>query len=80
MPEAGEEYKDDVEKVLVLNEIVSQLRQHKSNNKLAQNAELDKIRLSLPGEMDEELVEELRNISKVKEVEIVKGEFSVNVE
>ena len=79
-PEAGEEYKDDVEKVLVLNEIVSQLRQHKSNNKLAQNAELDKIRLSLPGEMDEELVEELRNISKVKEVEIVKGEFSVNVE
>ena len=79
-PEAGEEYKDDVEKVAVLNDIISQLRQHKSRNKMPQNAELDKVRLSLRSGLDEELVEELKNISRVREVEIVEGEFSVNVE
>ncbi|MEW6748272.1 MAG: valine--tRNA ligase [Candidatus Micrarchaeota archaeon] len=77
-PMAGEEHKDDVEKVSVLNEIISQLRQHKSRNKLPQNAELERVRLSLKGGLDPELVEELKSISRVKEVEIVEGEFSVN--
>ncbi len=78
-PEAGEEYAADVAKVAVLNEVVSQLRQHKSRNKMPQNAELEKVRISLPEPMEAELVEELRCISKIKEVEIVKGDFSVSV-
>ncbi len=79
-PAAGEEYKDEVAKVLVLNEIVSQLRQHKSRNKLPQNAELGTVRLSLPEELDPELAQELKLISKVKDLEIIKGEFSVSVQ
>lgn len=78
-PEAGEEYSKEVAKVEVLSQIVSQLRQHKSRNKLAQNAELELVRLSLPEEMDGELVTELANISKIKKVETVKGEFGVTV-
>jgi valyl-tRNA synthetase len=78
-PDAGEEYKEEVEKVAVLNEIVSQLRQHKSRNKMPQNAELEIVRLSLPQEMGRELLEELANISKIKKVETISGEFSVSV-
>jgi valyl-tRNA synthetase len=51
-PEAGDEFPEDVKRVEVLKEVVSQLRQYKSNNKMSQAAELDKIRLSLPEEMD----------------------------
>jgi valyl-tRNA synthetase len=76
-PSAGNEYSEDVRKVDVLNKVVSEIRQHKSRNKLPQNAELDVIRLSLPEEMDAELLEELRNISKIKKIEMIKGEFSV---
>lgn len=78
-PEAGDEYKADVDKVAVLSEIVSQVRQHKSKNKLPQNADLEGIRLSLPDGMDGELVDELKKISRIKAVEIVKGEFSVSI-
>ncbi|MBU0532797.1 valine--tRNA ligase [Candidatus Micrarchaeota archaeon] len=76
-PEAGEE--QEVKEVETLKEIVSQLRQYKSNNKMAQNAELEKIRLSLPQEMSKELLDELKEISKIKEIETNKGEFSVIV-
>jgi valyl-tRNA synthetase len=79
-PEAGKEYKDDVAKVATLTEIVSQLRQHKSRNKLPQNAELETVRLSVPDGLDAELIEELKKISRVKNVEMIKGEFSVSVE
>ena len=78
-PEAGNEYPEEVEKVAVLSEVVSQIRQHKSRNKMPQNAELEKVRLSLPKAMDDELLEELKRISKVKEVETVSGEFSVSI-
>jgi valyl-tRNA synthetase len=79
-PEAGEEYPEDVKKVEVLKEVVSQLRQHKSNNKMSQAAEIGKVRLSLPEEMDQELLDQISKISKVKEIETQKGEFSVTVE
>ncbi|MFH0737528.1 MAG: valine--tRNA ligase [Candidatus Micrarchaeota archaeon] len=77
-PEAGDGYETDVARVAVLNGIVSQLRQHKSRNKLPQNAELEIVRLSLPDGIEGELLEELKKISRVKNVEIVKGEFSVS--
>ncbi|MCI0503562.1 valine--tRNA ligase [Candidatus Micrarchaeota archaeon] len=77
-PDAGNEYAGDAAKVAVLNEIVSQLRQHKSRNKLPQNAELAKVRLSLQDGLDPELIEELKKISHVGDVEIIKGEFSVS--
>ncbi|VVC03973.1 Isoleucine--tRNA ligase [Candidatus Bilamarchaeum dharawalense] len=79
-PEAGEEYKEEVAMVNVLSEVVSQLRQYKSKNKFAQNTELNLVRISLPEEMDGELVDELAKISKIKKVEVIKGEFSVTVE
>ncbi|MDD5340295.1 MAG: valine--tRNA ligase [Candidatus ainarchaeum sp.] len=78
-PEAGPEYADEVAKVTLLNAIVSELRQHKARNRLAQNAELAKVRLSLPQGMDAELLSELQKISKIKELETVKGEFGVSV-
>ena len=79
-PDAGPEYKDIAGKVAVLNDVVSQLRQHKSRNKMPQNAELDKVRLSLKDGLDPELAKELKLISKVKDLEIIEGEFSVSVQ
>ncbi len=73
-PSAGDEYVDDVAKVAVLGEIVSRLRQHKSGNKLPQNADLDSVRIALPQELDNELVEELKQISRVKKVEMLKAD------
>ncbi len=78
-PEGGPEYAEEVGKVAVLNAIVSELRQHKARNRLAQNAELAKVRLSLPQEMDRELLSELQKISKIRELEAVRGEFGVSV-
>ncbi len=78
-PEAGPEYAGDVAKVEVLKAVVSELRQHKARNRMAQNAELEKVRLSLPQEMDAGLLSELQKISKVKEIETVKGEFGVSI-
>jgi valyl-tRNA synthetase len=79
-PTDGDEFKDEVEKVAVLNEIVSQLRQYKARNKMPQNAELETVRLSLPHGMDAELLEELSKISKIRNIETLEGEFSVTVE
>jgi hypothetical protein len=61
------------------NRIVAELRQHKARNKMAQNAELEKVRLSLPENLLPELCSELKLISKVKEIEQVSGEFGVSV-
>ena len=62
----------------VFNEIITQIRQHKAKNKLAQNAELGVVRISSPEEIDEELIEELKKISKIKTVETIKGELTVS--
>jgi len=77
-PEAGEEHADDVRKVATLCEVVSQIRQHKSRNKMPQNAELPLVRLSLPERMEGELASELKMISKIKELQVIEGEFSVS--
>ncbi len=78
-PKGGEEYSEDITKVEVLNAIVSELRQYKSSNKMPQNAELELVRLSLPEEMDKELISELYMISKIKKIDTVKGDFGVTV-
>jgi valyl-tRNA synthetase len=79
-PEAGDEYKDEVEKVAPLNELISQLRQYKSNNKLAQNAELESVLVTTPRKLDKELIEELSKISKIKNIENTEGELSISVQ
>lgn len=78
-PEAGNEYKDETERVIAFNGIVSLLRQHKAKNKMAQNAELAHVRISTPDLIEPELIEELRKISKIAKVETMKGELSVTV-
>jgi len=78
-PEAGEAYEEDVANVSALGEIIGQLRQYKSNNKMAQNAELETVRVSTPKPLPADLLEELRMISKIKVVEAVEGELSVSV-
>lgn len=78
-PKYEEEYGKEVEKVETLNEIVKEIRQHKARNKMAQNAEIEKIRLTLPSGLDPVLQEELKQISKIKEIEIKEGEFNVSV-
>ncbi|MFH2100462.1 MAG: valine--tRNA ligase [Candidatus Micrarchaeota archaeon] len=78
-PSAGEVDETSIARMEVFNNIVKEIRQHKARNQLPQNAELGKVRLALPEEMDEKLVAELQTVSSIREVEIIKGEFSVSV-
>jgi len=78
-PEAGEINKESIADVEVLNKIVKEIRQYKASNRMPQNADIRKIILTLEKELGEELQQELKSISKVKEIEMKKGEFSVSV-
>lgn len=57
--------------------LISEIRQMKAKNKLAQNAEIAKISISLPEPLPELLVAELKAVAKIKEVEMKKGDFKV---
>ncbi|HID73321.1 TPA: hypothetical protein EYP38_05255, partial [Candidatus Micrarchaeota archaeon] len=78
-PSAGEVDEASIAKMETFNNVVSEIRQHKARNKLPQNAELEKLRLTLPEKMDDALVAELMVISKIKDVELLEGEFNVSV-
>jgi valyl-tRNA synthetase len=78
-PAGGEADSQAIEQIKVLNAIVSEIRQAKARNKLPQNAELEKVRITLEKELSPELEEELKLTSKIKELEKVKGEFNVSL-
>ncbi len=78
-PSPGKVDRKSIESVEVLRKIVKELRQYKAANRMPQNAELQKIILTLDDGLSEELQNELKNISKIKELEIKKGEFHVSV-
>lgn len=59
------------------NAIVSAVRQHKARNRLPQNAELQHVSIILPEGLPSELIDELKAISKIKEIKLARGEFSV---
>ena len=77
-PKALEADEGAINEMVQFNRIIADIRQQKARNKLPQNAGLEKVRLSLPEKLSEELVAELKEISKVKEVEMIQGEFSVS--
>jgi valyl-tRNA synthetase len=70
---------ESIEKMEPFNRIVSEIRQQKARNKLPQNAELEKVRIALPKTLSPELESELKLISKIKEIEIIEGEFNVSL-
>ncbi len=76
-PEAGKIHEE--ESVEVLRKIVREIRQYKASNRMPQNAELSKAIITSDKELGEEIQDELKKISKIKEVEIKKGEFNVSV-
>jgi valyl-tRNA synthetase len=78
-PVAGQADAGAIAAMEKFNMVVVELRQHKAKNKMAQNAELGKVRLSLPEPLSPELESELRLISKIREVEQISGEFCVSV-
>ena len=78
-PTEGERDASAVASLEQFNRIISELRQHKARNRMAQNAELSKVRLSLPEPLIPELENELKQISRIKEIEQIKGEFGVSV-
>ena len=64
-PKEGEINENAIQEVEKLKEVISQARQFKSSNKLSQAAEISEATVV---DLDDELIEELRNISKIKEV------------
>ena len=74
-PTAGQTYDADVTQVLVLNEIVTLVRQYKSKSQISQGAELESARISLPGgKLEGGLLDELHKICRIKNIELVNGE------
>ncbi len=67
-----------VKKGEMLKEIVSKIRQYKSNNRLSQGAELE--RCVVKGSIDEELKEEIKHVCRVKEVVVERSEGELAVE
>ncbi|OIO22070.1 valine--tRNA ligase [Candidatus Micrarchaeota archaeon CG1_02_47_40] len=61
----------------LLNEIISQIRQHKAVNKMALNAELLKAEITIEEGEVNEIAEEINATGKVKGVIWKKGEFKV---
>ncbi len=57
----------------IFNQIVGEIRQYKSKNKLAQNAELSLVKIISVEELSSELLIELKAISKIKEILFEKG-------
>ena len=78
-PEAGTVDEKSIGAVKELNKVVSEIRQYKASNRMPQNAELPKVIVSSEKELDEELKDELKKTSKIQEVEIKKGKFTVSV-
>jgi valyl-tRNA synthetase len=70
-PQAGRREENAEKELEVFNKIIAELRQYKASNKMAQNAELMKIRISLQKKLSAELESELKQISKIKELEMV---------
>ena len=61
------------------NRIIGEVRQHRSKNKMPQNAELTKAKLTLENPLNEELLGELKAIAKIKEIKQDKGEFKIEI-
>jgi len=72
------------EGVEVLKNIITQVRQYKASNRMPQNSELEKIIVSDTKEnlelVGDELISEIKNIGKIKEIELKEAEqFNVSV-
>ncbi len=78
-PEDGEVDADAMKQADKLAEIVKSIRQQKAKMRLAQNAEVEKVVLTLDVPLPEELENELKAVCKVKEIENIEGEFAVSV-
>ena len=78
-PEPGERYAGEFAAVEAgFREIVRQVRQHKASERMAQSAELEKVSISTHEPLPEELLGELKKISKIKEIETEKGELKAS--
>jgi len=77
-PKPGERHVGDHLEVEELRVLVSQARQHKASSKLSQAKWLSKVSITLPKPMHSELVEEFKNIARIKEVKIKEGEFAMD--
>lgn len=61
--------------------IISELRKYKSENNLSLKAEIEKVRLYLPKEMElGDALEDIKATCSCKEIEIIEGEFTVVIE
>jgi valyl-tRNA synthetase len=78
-PSGGEVDGGSIAKMEPFNRIVSKIRQFKASSQISQNAELSKARISLQEELPPELVDELKIISKIREVEMIEGDFNVSL-
>jgi len=78
-PKAGEINEEALETMQNFNKIISEIRQHKAKNQMAQNAELSTVKLTLEQPLGEELVSEMKSIAKIKLVGQEKGNFKVEI-
>ncbi len=76
-PEPGEIDESAIQVLTSFHAVISEIRQYKAKNKLAQNAEMAKVTITLPEPLAKELIPELKAVAKIKEVELKEGEFKL---
>lgn len=77
-PKPGERFPGEAIEVEQLRALVSAVRQHKASSKLSQATWLSRASITLPKRMHPELVDEFKNIARVREVEAREGEFAAS--
>ncbi len=77
-PKVSARFSGDYQKVSGMREIVSAIRQFKATNRLSQGAEMEKLTVRYHTEISAELIEEIKQIARVKELKMEKGELEVH--
>lgn len=78
-PKAEKIDKKAIATIAAFNQTITEIRRHKAKNKLAQNAELNSVQLTLEKPLSDELVQEIKAIVKIKQLTQKKGKFDIVV-
>ncbi|MEK6981441.1 MAG: valine--tRNA ligase [Candidatus Micrarchaeota archaeon] len=76
-PKSGQINKQVIELIEEFNKVIGEIRRYKASTRVAQNQAIPKCTITTEKEFSNELIGELKSITKVENVETSKGEFKV---
>jgi valyl-tRNA synthetase len=77
-PKPGERFGSEFNEVDPFRALISSARQHKAAHRLSQSTWLSKASVSAPKGFPQELLEELKNIARIRELELKEGGLEID--